>query len=1010
MSDQVDIVTKEALKAFDKINNPENKTTESEAQDILLNLKSPSAIRDTDKKSLLHYACHNGWYKVADNLIEKLCDPNSMDEDGAIPLHLACKSGNLDLVKYLVIKKNCNPNKEDKNKQKPLHYAASAGHLSIAKYFIDEKECNTTTMDKDGKTPLHLACEFGELSMAKYLIKDKGCKPSIATNDGYTSSLHLACRNGHYEVVKYLIENQHCDPKSYDADGFTAVHLACQSGSIKLVKYLIEEKGCNPLHYINVQEQGKKAYKHLWWYPLHSACKYGHLDVAKYLIEEKKCVPSCKSSESLTPLHLACRYGHLSTVKYLIHNKQCNPNEQRNNGCTPLHAACQNGHIEVAMYLIEEAHVDITCKSTEYWTPFHLACDNGHLNMVKYLAEKWHWDCEEKTYRGHTPLYLAFMKHHLHIITYLINECRCRADHSQIKLTENLIKDHAEIAMFLVATRNIAENSLSTEVKRTLLFQPVFKVYAFGHECAGKSTFIKAIQSYFQRGSYRVTNQLIKRLGQRVTDVIPHTTGIVPLHFQNYDQENSYVIYDFAAGNTYHSSHAAFLENMSILSPQGYLTMIFIDVSKSLSECTSKLQFWTSFVNSQFHNRTSSLIIICSHTDIVKEKGEDPDEKVKQVLKDALDHRTINYTTILTDCRLLVSEAVETVSHKMSQLHDLHQKGLKVNVQVHYLKHLIETSSLHERVACQFMDVKNLVCSKGSSMLRQSGLISTENEDLSKQLTVLSEGRYLLFLKNHQDISNSWVIFNTNILFESINTVIFTRATSTATPLPNAAGLISLSDIKSMFSEHDPQMITQLAAHLMFCCEINESDVRLISQGEGITISPNSNTYYFFPALVTLNKPNSILAIQHKYHEWKCQFASNYDVTTSRFLHVLLIKMLTKFITSNCESRDVDLGLLAQPMCSVWKTGIQWQTSTGVQIKIEVTDTCLSAIIGYLNQLNRNVCKNYCTDVVKVLCEIAKQTLQAVELKEEFSDCEQENSYISQSMNDNENDTADSKG
>ena len=32
MSDQVDIVTKEALKAFDKISNPENKTTESEAQ------------------------------------------------------------------------------------------------------------------------------------------------------------------------------------------------------------------------------------------------------------------------------------------------------------------------------------------------------------------------------------------------------------------------------------------------------------------------------------------------------------------------------------------------------------------------------------------------------------------------------------------------------------------------------------------------------------------------------------------------------------------------------------------------------------------------------------------------------------------------------------------------------------------------------------------------------------------------------------------------------------------
>ena len=1010
MSDQVDIVTKEALKAFDKISNPENKTTESEAQNILLNLQSPSAIRDTDKKTLLHYACHNGWYKAAKDLIEKLCDPNSMDDDGAIPLHLACKSGNLDLVKYLVIKKNCDPNKEDKTKQKPLHYAASAGHLSIAKYFIDEKECDATTKDRDGKTPLHLACEFGKLSMAKYLIKDKGCKPSTATNDGYTSPLHLACRNGHHEIVKYLIENQHCDPKSYDADGFTAVHLACQSGNSKLVKYLIEEKGCNPSHYINVQEQGKKAYKHLWWYPLHSACKYGHLDIAKYLIEEQKCTPSCKSSESLTPLHLACRYGHLNIVKYLIRNQQCNPNEQRNNGCTPLHAACQNGHIEVATYLIEEVHVDISCKSTEYWTPFHLACDNGRLNMVKYLAEKWHWDCEEKTYRGHTPLYLAFIKHHLHIITYLINERRCRADHSQIKLTEKMIKDHAEIAMFLVATRNIAENSLSTEVKRTLLFQPVFKVYAFGHECAGKSTFIKAIQSYFQRGSYWVTNQLMRRRGQKVTDVIPHTTGIVPLHFQSYDQEHSYVMYDFAAGNMYQSSHAAFLENVSILSTQGYLTMIFIDVSKSLSECKSKLQFWTSFVDNHLCNRTSPLIIVCSHTDVIKENEEDPNEKVKQVLKDALGHKTINYTTILTDCRLLASEAVENVSHKMSQLQDLCNKGLKVNVQVHYLKHLLERNSFHEKVACQFIEIKNLVCSGGSSILRQSGLISTENEDLSQQLTVLSEGKYLLFLENHQDISKSWVIFNTNILFESMNTVFFTHNTSVATPLPNAAGIISVSDIKSMLPENDPQMIIGLAIHLMFCCEINVSDAQLITQGEGITILSDSNTYYFFPALVTLNKASSILAIQHKYHEWQCQFASNYDITTSRFLHVLLIKLLTKFTASNCESTDVDLGLLAQPMCSVWKTGIQWQTSTGVQLKTEVTDSSVSVVVGCLNKLNQNACKDYCTEIVKVLREIAKQRLQAVELKEEFSDCQQENSYISQSMNDNENDIVDSKG
>ena len=935
-----------------------------------------------------------------------------MDNDRAIPLHLACKGGNLDLVKYLVIMKKCDQNTEDETGKKPLHYAALAGHLGIAKYLIDEKECNAIVTNSEGKTPLHLACEFGKLNMAKYFIKDKDCKPSTATNDGYTTSLHLACRNGHYEVVKYLIENQHCDANSYDADGFPAVHLACQSGNLKLVKYFIEEKRCNPSHYINLQEQGKQAYAHLWWYPLHSACKHGHLNVAKYLIEEKNCNASCKSSEYLTPLHLACRYGHLHIVKYLIHDQKCDPSEQRNNGCTPLHAACQNGHTDVAMYLIEKAHVDPACKSNNYWTPLHLACDNGHLNMVKYLAEKWHCDCEQKTYGGDTPLSLAFKKHHLHIITYLIREQRCRADHLQITLTDKLIQEHTEITMILVATKCIAENSLSIGVKQSHLFQPVFKVYAFGHKCVGKSSFIKAIQSYIQSGSYWFTNKFKMRFEHKVTDIIPHTTGIVPTHFQSYDKQHSYVIYDFAAGAQYLSSHAAFLENASILSSQGYLTVIFIDISKSLDECISQINFWTPLVDNQFRNRTSPLIIICSHVDVAKAQGEDPEQKAKKVLKDISSHKTVNYITILADCRLMVSEAIETVSSKMSQLHDLYNKGLEVNIQVHYLKHLMERNTFHEKVACQFTDVKNLVCSEESNMLRQCGLISTENEELSQQLTTLSEGKYLLFLKNHQDVNKSWMIFNTDILFESMNTVIFECNTSTTIHFPNAAGIISLAEIKSMFPDYDPQTVIGLAIQLMFCCEINESEAQLITQEQGmsnLSTSPTA-TYYFFPALVISNQANFTLAIQHQYQEWHCQLVSNCDSLISRFTHVMLIKMITNFLASKDESADVDLGLLVQPKCSVWKTGIQWQTSMGVQIKIEVKRTCISLLTGYQSKLNWKACVDYCSDIVKVLREIAKQMLGTAELKERFSESKQEDSFASQSMDDNEYNTVDLKG
>lgn len=171
MIDQVGTIEKEVLKAFDKIHYPENRTTESEAQKLLSRLKSPSTIKDKDKKTLLHHACNNGWYNVAVCLMEQLCDPNCMDNDRAIPLHLACKGGNLDLVKYLVIMKKCDQNTEDETGKKPLHYAALAGHLGIAKYLIDEKECNAIVTNSEGKTPLHLACEFGKAKHGKTFHK-----------------------------------------------------------------------------------------------------------------------------------------------------------------------------------------------------------------------------------------------------------------------------------------------------------------------------------------------------------------------------------------------------------------------------------------------------------------------------------------------------------------------------------------------------------------------------------------------------------------------------------------------------------------------------------------------------------------------------------------------------------------------------------------------------------------------------------------------------------------------
>jgi ankyrin repeat protein len=305
---------KSVLKVFDKVHNPTNESSEAEALELLSKLPNPAEVRDEDEDqfTLLHHACHNGWFEVSKVLIEEpKCDLYCVNGDGSIPLHQACLSGNLDLVKYLILDKGCDPNYRNRSGLVPLHNAAFGGHLDVTKFLIKHPKVDSTCEDSRGCTPLHFACQEGYLNVTKCLIEKQTCDP-----DCKTLILHSACLMGHLHIVKYLIEEQICDPICRQLSGGTPLHFACEGGYLNVVKYLIEEN-----HIISPIE----AMDH--WTPLHSACKSGHLNIAKYLIEECNCDPMCRTDDSPashSPLSLACKSHQLDLVKFLVNECKCN--------------------------------------------------------------------------------------------------------------------------------------------------------------------------------------------------------------------------------------------------------------------------------------------------------------------------------------------------------------------------------------------------------------------------------------------------------------------------------------------------------------------------------------------------------------------------------------------------------------------------------------------------------------------------------------------------------------
>ena len=908
-------------------------------------------------------------------LIKKLCDPNSEDDTGTIPLHLACRSDNLDLVKYFVLKKHCDPNKQNSLGLVPLHNAATAGRLDIVKYLIEEKQCSYTPIDNNGMTLLHFACHNGHLHVAKYLIEEWKCNPACVTNDYFTQPLHLASQSGHFDIAKYLVEEKHCKPTSLNGDGFQSVHLACQNGHLNLAKYLIDEQQCYPDCY-------NLSYKFLWWTPLHLACANGHLKVAKYLVEVKKCNPSCEDSDGLTPLHLASRNGHLNVVKYLITEQHCDPACKKKNGCTPLHSACQNGHIDVSKYLIEEQRIHPTCKSDNYWTPLHLACDKGHLDLVRYLVDERHCDPHLKTYHGDSPLSLAYKSRHLQLIVYLVKECMCSALDSGITLTDYIVKNHAEIALFLVASCNLADQPINIEVKNNLLFHPTFKVCVVGHESAGKSTFIKAIRSHLESGPMSLVNQLIKGSFEiKMSDVFPPTAGIISVHVQSYSPPQRHItMYDFAGRTEYHSSHAAFLENVTL--SQGSLMMIVFDLSKNVRECVLEVQYWVSFIDNQFrkvHPQNPAILIVASHADIVKSGGANPDHKAKRVLNTAFGTRTVNYNLVVVNCKVEISDGLKAVSAKISSLCDNYCKKSNTTIQDHFLKYLLGKHSISKRIACKFADVQKIVCRKKNIILKSSGLIPTESEELSHHLTTLSDSGGLLFLRN-KDINESQVVFNTEFLLSEMNGTLF--APDNLLWLSNNTGVVSLSDIRDMFPKysHDPQILATIMISLDFCCEINKSDAHLISRNE--KNSSNTETYYFFPAFVTtemlLEKDNIILTSHYRCGR-HYQRVNDHEVMTSRFIHTMLTKVITKFVAS--EHEIMDQSKATQRKCTVWKTGIIWQNSCGVQAIVKVDDMAILVEVGCLEGKESD-CLHLRSKIIETILQVKQKTLGATEMRE----------------------------
>ncbi|CAF0858262.1 unnamed protein product [Didymodactylos carnosus] len=185
-------------------------------------------------------------------LMKNGVDCTVVDNDRRTALHLACASGCIKTVLYLIEIGNIDVNSVDVYQQTPMFYAFISNEIDIARYLMT---CGAklNVRDAHGYLPLHSGIllssnehdynvEFIDLCAYEKLSLDDN------DNESGLSPLGVACMQGKLNVVEYLIEKYHVDLYSVCNNGHSILNYATTAqneNSVKIVEILIKN-GCSP--------------------------------------------------------------------------------------------------------------------------------------------------------------------------------------------------------------------------------------------------------------------------------------------------------------------------------------------------------------------------------------------------------------------------------------------------------------------------------------------------------------------------------------------------------------------------------------------------------------------------------------------------------------------------------------------------------------------------------------------------------------------------------------------
>ena len=391
---------------------------------------------DSSYNTPLLYSALGGQVDLVTFFLKKKCNVSQVNREGSSLSLLACKSGQVALVRQLKQFGLFSADDLDYHGRGIVHYCAMSDSVELLEYLQNNYVVIFDDKDRYGITPLHIASQYASSAIIMRMISVYGYKVLLDTDYSGHSSLHYLCSGlieshcvtevynklfvpcdmprlqqiltfetdsearklySKFLTLNVNVSKQHdrvsllstllkktssChnfNINSITATGQSLLHLACTSGSALLVKVL-EEYGINTS---SLDYDGQSA--------VHYAALSGSPTLLSYTVSQYSLNASQPDYKGVVPLALACMSGSINAVEYLINTTDIDIDVTCDESKTPLYYSCCHGNLGLSQYLIEVQGSDINIRDDNNgWSALTHSAWSGSMELVQYLIKKNH--------------------------------------------------------------------------------------------------------------------------------------------------------------------------------------------------------------------------------------------------------------------------------------------------------------------------------------------------------------------------------------------------------------------------------------------------------------------------------------------------------------------------------------------------------------------------------------------------------------------------------------------